>query len=84
MVEYTRTMLAQHIVKAMSYTGALIGALSVGVWFFLGSDAAIAVWDTTTTDTTTTDTTTTDTTTSDTTTSDTTTKGGYYYGYYYC
>ena len=44
MVEYTRTMLAQHIVKAMSYTGALIGALSAGVWFFLGSDAAIAVW----------------------------------------
>jgi len=43
-VEYTRTMLAQHIVKAMSHTGALIGALSVGVWFFLGSDAAIAVW----------------------------------------
>jgi hypothetical protein len=37
-------MLAQHIVKAMSYTGALIGALSVGVWFFLGSHAAIAVW----------------------------------------
>ena len=44
MAEYTRTMLAHHFAKALVVTSFLIAALSVGVWFFLGSDAAIAVW----------------------------------------
>ena len=37
-------MLAHHLVKALVYSGALIGALSIGFWFFLGGDAALAVW----------------------------------------
>ncbi len=42
--EYTRTMLAHHFAKALVSISVLIAALSVGVWFFLGGDAAIAVW----------------------------------------
>jgi hypothetical protein len=42
--EYTRTMLAHHFVKALVLTSVLIAALSLGVWFFLGGDAALAVW----------------------------------------
>ena len=44
MAEYTRTMLARHVAKAMVLTSVLIVALSVGVWFFVGGDAALAVW----------------------------------------
>ena len=44
MAEYTRTMLAHHFAKALVFTSVLIAALSVGVWFFLGGDAALAVW----------------------------------------
>ena len=44
MAEYTRTMLAHHFAKALVSISVLIAALSVGVWFFLGGDAAIAVW----------------------------------------
>jgi len=42
--EYTRTMLAHHFAKALAFISVLIAALSAGVWFFLGGDAAIAVW----------------------------------------
>ena len=44
MAEYTRTMLAHHFTKALVFTSVLIAALSVGVWFCLGVDAALAVW----------------------------------------
>ena len=44
MAEYTRTMLAHHFAKALVFTSVLIAALSAGVWFFLGGDAALAVW----------------------------------------
>ena len=44
MVEYTRTMLAHHLIKALVTTSILIGALSSSVWFCLGGDAALAVW----------------------------------------
>ena len=44
MAEYTRTMLGHHFAKALVVTSVLIAALSVGVWFFLGGDAALAVW----------------------------------------
>ena len=37
-------MLAHHFAKALVFTNVLIAALSVGVWFFLSSDAALAVW----------------------------------------
>ena len=44
MAEYTRTMLAHHFAKALVFTIVLIAALSTVVWFFLGGDAALAVW----------------------------------------
>ena len=44
MAEYTRTMLAHHFAKALVFTSVLIAALSTVVWFFLGGDAALAVW----------------------------------------
>ena len=44
MAEYARTMLGHHLAKALLVTSVLIAALSVGVWFFLGGDAALAVW----------------------------------------
>ena len=44
MAEYTRTMLGRHFAEALVGTSVLIAALSVGVWFFLGGDAALAVW----------------------------------------
>ena len=44
MVEYTRTMLAHHFAKTLVFTSVLIAALSTVVWFFLGGDAAVAVW----------------------------------------
>ena len=44
MAEYTRTMLAHHFAKALVFTSVLIAALSTVVWFFLGCDAALAVW----------------------------------------
>lgn len=37
-------MLAHHFAKALVFTSVLIAALSAGVWFFLGGDAALAVW----------------------------------------
>ena len=43
MAEYTRTMLAHHFAKVLVFTSVLVAALSVGVWFFLGGDAALAV-----------------------------------------
>ena len=44
MAEYTRRMLARHFAKALVFTIVLIAALSTVVWFFLGGDAALAVW----------------------------------------
>ena len=44
MAEYTRTMLAHYFAKALVFTSVLIAALSTVVWFFLGGDAASAVW----------------------------------------
>ena len=44
MAEYTRTMLAHHFARALVFASVLIAALSAGVWFFLGGDAALAVW----------------------------------------
>ena len=44
MAEYTRTILAHHFAKALVFTSVLIVALAAGVWFFLGGDAASAVW----------------------------------------
>ena len=44
MAEYTRTMLAHHFAKALVFTSVLIAALATVVWFFLGCDAALAVW----------------------------------------
>ena len=44
MAEYARTMLAHHFVKALVLTSVLVAALSAGIWFFLGGDAALAVW----------------------------------------
>ena len=44
MAEYTRTMLAHQLAKALVFTNVLIAALAAGVWFFLGGDAALAVW----------------------------------------
>jgi hypothetical protein len=37
-------MLAHHFAKALVFTSVLIAAISAGVWFFLGEDAALAVW----------------------------------------
>jgi len=37
-------MLAHHFAKALAFISVLIAALSAGVWFFLGGDAALAVW----------------------------------------
>ena len=37
-------MLAHHFAKALVFTSVLIAALSTVVWFFLGGDAALAVW----------------------------------------
>ena len=37
-------MLAHHFAKALVFTSVLIAALSTVAWFFLGGDAALAVW----------------------------------------
>jgi hypothetical protein len=37
-------MLAHHFVRALVFTSVFIVALSGGVWFFHGGDAALAIW----------------------------------------
>ncbi len=42
-MEYTRKMLARHLITALSYSSVVIGVIVMAVWFVMGGNAALAV-----------------------------------------
>ena len=42
-MEYTRKMLARHLITALSYSSVVIGVIVIAIWFVMGGNAALAV-----------------------------------------